>query len=132
MYRALLLVDPENDISLEQARAAIEAFYEGKAGAPIEIVREPSQIVLRWDRFSLWLGKSQQAHVIEESEELATSAGREHPARERIARCRARFEIETDDNPHMDHLNDFLFAGEVVARLGKVYRFHPGRGGFVE
>ena len=132
MYRALLLVDPDTDISLDQARSAVEAFYQGKRGAPLGIDTEPSQIVLRWEGFSFWLGRSEAAHVLAESEELARGPGRAHPERDRIARCRVRFEIETDSDPKMDHFNDFLFVAEAVARLGKVYRFQPGRGGFVD
>ena len=123
MYESLVMVDPADAITVEQLAAELRRFYEGKPGAPAEIVRSGQDIELRWPDYVLAVGRSRVPHVLEESKEIAEQAGQQHPAREQIASCTCRFEMSGDDDPDMDHFNDYLFVGEALCRLGRVYWF---------
>jgi hypothetical protein len=47
-----------------------------------------------------------------------------------IARARCRFELTSDDDPDMDHLNDMIFICQAAAAIGQVFIFDPQSGEF--
>ncbi len=132
MYECLILVDPVLSITAEQLAAELNRFYVGKAGGPSEIRHSGADVTLRWPDYELTIGRSCVPHVLKESQELAESCGAQHPDRERIALCECRFEVSGADDPDMEHFNDYLFVGEALERLGRVYRLEQASGEFVE
>jgi hypothetical protein len=131
MYESLVLIDPETTITAGQLAHELRRFYASGGGAP-DIVQSGETIRLRWPDYVLEVGESHDPHVLEESVEIAAENAQGHPQRERIAQCAARFEITGHADPNMDYFNDYLFVGEALARLGRVYRFEPASGEFLE
>jgi hypothetical protein len=123
MYESLILLDPETNITSQQLADELRAFYEGKVGAPASITLVGDGVSLVWPDYSLTVHRSSLEHVVEESAEIAQEFGAGHPARDRIALCVTRFEMSGADDPNLDYMNDALFVGEALERLGRVYRF---------
>jgi len=132
MYESLILVDPDTRISAEQLAAELQRFYEGDSDAPPEIALHDGTIVLRWPGYELTIDRESMPHVLEESAELARRYAVDHPERQRIARCSCRFSTHGEDDADMAHFNDYLFVGEAVARLGRVYHFDQSSSQFWE
>jgi hypothetical protein len=131
MYESLVLVDPEAAVTAGQLASELRRFYAGAQDAP-EIVQSGETVSLQWSDYMLEVGESHAPHVLEESAEIAAERAAAHPDKERIARCACRFEISGPEDPDMDHFNDYLFVGEALARLGRVYRFEQASGEFLE
>jgi hypothetical protein len=129
MYEALVLVDPQTDISVEQLVSELENFYSSSAKRP-SISRSGDLITLAWPGYALEVGRSSLPDVLEESAELARSFAASHPEKSRISCAKTRFELSGDEDPDMDYFNDFLFVIEALQRLGNVYHFDPGAGEF--
>jgi hypothetical protein len=132
MYRSLVLVDPASDVSSEQLCDELRRFYAGKDRAPDSIDLSDQTVTLRWAGYALLAVRESAPHVLVESQEIADSNARQHPARERIARCTVRFFLSGGRDPAMARFNDYLFVGEALARLGTVYRFEPDTMQFLE
>jgi hypothetical protein len=132
MYEGLALVDPDESITPDALAAELRRFYAGKPDAPEAISVVEEEVRLEWRGYVLVAGLSAAPHVAEESAWLVEQVAPAHPSRERIARCPSRFEISGDPDPDMLHFNDYLFVGEALARLGRVYRFDQASGEFLE
>lgn len=137
MYEALILIDPEMVITAEQVAVALREYYQGKhyqgkQDAPTEIVHAGQSIKLVWDGYTLELYRSSASHVLEESMEIAQRFGQMHSSRDRIALCACRFEMSGDDDADMHRFNDYLFVGEQLSRLGRVYRFDQASSEFMD
>ena len=132
MYESLILVDPDTDISTEQVASELRDFYKGDASAPHEIKVHGQTISLCWPDYSIEICREAQPHVLDESAELAEQYAAQHPDRERISRCTCRFSTHAEDDEDLAHFNDYLFVGEAIARLGKVYRFDQSSAEFWE
>jgi len=125
MYRALLLIDQRNPVTIENLKAELDKFYESDPGQPESIKLIGSEVQLVWPGFALTVNYSDKPHVIEESREIAEQFAQAHEARERIQLCRTRFEVAGDNDLAMDHFNDYLFIIEAAQRLGAIYAFDP-------
>jgi len=123
VYESLILLDPDVDITPEQLATELRRFYGGKDWAPEELTVRGQSLLLRWPGYLFEVARESVPHVLDESAEIAAKYGAAHPDRARIARCTKRFCTQADDDPDMEHFNDYLFVGEALARLGKVYRF---------
>ncbi len=123
MYESLILVDNDSSITTEALLAELQRFYADNKHAPLEIAAASQTITLRWDGYVLQVAREQLPHVAEESAEIAAQFGANHPACDRIAQCTCRFCTAGDDDPDMMRFNDYLYIGEVLERLGTVYRF---------
>ena len=132
MYECLVIVDPATDIPVDLVAAELRRFYAGKPDSPSELALEGDLIELRWPGYTLSVGRSSLPHVLEESQGIASEFAGEHPARERIGLCSSRYEVVGEDDREMQHFNDYLFIGEVLARLGTVYRFESTSSQFLE
>ena len=132
VYESLILLDPETQITTDQLAAELQRFYKDKPGSPAELAVAGEGLSLKWPGYTLEIGRSALPHVLEESVELAAEFGEERPDQARIAQCHTRFEVSGDDDPDMEHFNDYLFVGEAVLRLGRAYRFDQAAGEFLE
>ena len=132
MYESMILVDPDVIITTEQLADELRRFYSGKQGAPTDILHSGQDIRLRWPNYVLEIARSTLPLVVEESAEVAERFAARHPAHDRIASCACRFEMSGDDDPDMEHFNDYLYVGEALARLGRVYCFDQGSCGFLD
>ena len=127
MYESLILVDNDSNITTNITTngllAELQSFYADNKYAPLEIMAASQTITLRWDHCMLQVAREELPHVAEESAEIAEQFAGSHPAKDRIAQCKCRFTTSSDDDLEMTHFNDYLFIGEVLKRLGTVYRF---------
>jgi hypothetical protein len=131
MYEALLLIEPSTALTIENLRAELAKFYKAVPEKPGSIQLSGSEIQLVWPDFTLIVSYSDSPHVIEESRAIAKQFAQAHEARERIQQCWARFEVAGNDDPAMEHFNDYLFIVEAAQRLGTVYAFDPISGEFI-
>jgi hypothetical protein len=129
MYDALVMVDPEMDISAEQLASELELFYSPHDDKP-RISCSDDSVTLSWPDYVLEVARSSLPHVLEESAEIAMRYASAHPEQSRISRAKIRFELSGRDDPDMLHFNDSLFIVEALERLGRVYRFDPVIGEF--
>jgi hypothetical protein len=132
MYRSLVLVDPASHISTEQPCDELRRFYAGDDRAPGRIDLSDQTVTLHWAGYTLMAARQAAPHVLMESQEIADKFAQNHVARDRIARCAARFELSGGRDPEMAWFNDYLFVGEALARLGIVYRFEPDTAQFLD
>ena len=132
MYESLILVDPDTSISAEQVAAELRRFYAEDSDAPSEITMHGQTISLRWADYVLQVNRESLPHVLEESAEIAERYAVARSDRERIAQCTCRFSTHGEDDRDMVYFNDYLFVGEAIARLGRVYRFDPSSCEFLE
>ena len=132
MYECLVLVDSENDVTSAALVAELRRFYSSDPTAPREILVSGPTVTLRWEDYTMTVHRSALPNVLDESAEIANEFAAERLDRDRIARCQLRFEISADEDPEMDHFNDYLFVGEALQRLARVYRFDQASGEFLE
>jgi len=132
VYECLVLIDPENDVTAAGLAAELRRFYATDSGAPSDILESGPTVKLRWQDYTMTVYRSSLPHVLEESAEIANEFAAGRPDRARIARCQLRFEISAEDDPNMGHFNDYLFVGEALQRLARVYRFEQASGEFLE
>lgn len=132
MYESAVLVDPEAEITIAQVAAELHRFYDAKPWAPTRMDLHGQTLSLRWPGYLLEVARESLPHVVDESEEIARRYAASHAHRDRIARCAVRFSTSGDDDPNMDHFNDYLYVGEAIGRLGRVYRFDQSTCEFLE
>jgi hypothetical protein len=75
--------------------------------------------------WSLRVHSEFEPHVLVESQEIAELYGAGRSDRAAIARCAHRVTIDSDDDPGMNHFNDYVFVLETLERLGAVTLFDP-------
>jgi hypothetical protein len=88
------------------------------------------QLTVDVDGFRFYVDFSCQPHVLEESKEIAEQFAAAHPSRVAIGKAACRFELTSDDDPEMDHLNDMIFICQAAEAIGHVYIFDPQAGEF--
>jgi len=131
MYESLLLIDEDSDLPLAAFADAIRTSLSGSTDGLPRINTSEHEILVNWPSFALTLCKEDEPHVAEESAELAGRYARNHPDRERIARCQRRYSVSADPDPDMDHFNDYVFVCNAAEKLARVYVFDSQSGEFV-
>ena len=131
MYETLMLIDPETSITDDVIYAAISKACLISGGSSPTVSCRGSTFQIAWPGFSIELGRSDLPHVLEESQEIAQEFASGKPQQNRIAQCRERIELAGDDDPAMDHFNDYCSVVEAIESLGIVYTFDQGTGEFM-
>lgn len=131
MYELLILASEESSPSLEKLEAAVRAEFAAQAPPqPIVTAIKADKLTVSVESFHFFIGFADQPHVLEESIEIAAEFAADRPDRAGIAKASCRFELSSDDDPDMDHLNDMLFICHAAESLGAVYIFDPQEGEF--
>ena len=86
---------------------------------------------ITWPGFSLDLYHAKEGHVVEESAEIAANYAKGKAKAEAIAACKERIEIAGDEDPAMDHFNDYCYIVGAIEKLGVVYTFDSGSASFM-
>lgn len=129
MYDTLVLIDPENQLTLKDAETALRTT---SFSVPATIQVDGNCLTVDLGDYQLKVWRASEEHVLEESEEMASQDAQNHPARDRIALCHTRFEVSGDDDLHMDYFNDYVFVIEALEGLGKVYTYTQADGSFAD
>jgi hypothetical protein len=128
MYEALLLIDPDTPVTIKSLQVELEKFYKTDLKRPDSIRLMDCEIQLVWPDFTLTINYSEAPYVIELSREVAGQFAKMPEISEQVRQCRACFEITGDDDPDMDHFNDYVFVIQAAEHLGTIYAFDPVAG----
>ena len=128
MYRALGLLRPETDFTVEQAQARLAAKFPGFA-----VTREGDQITVTGGEWWIALALVSGEHIREETEGLVGHlAGVEPEEAEALVASDRRVEVWTDvPDPFMEHFNDYLFVVEVLKSFDGLLAVDPNEPGLL-
>jgi hypothetical protein len=122
MYRALGLLRPDTDFTLDAAAARLGAKFPG-----FTVAREGNQIVVSKSEWWIAVALVSGDYVREETEGLVGHlAGIEPAEADLLARSDRRVELWTEiPDPFMEHFNDYLTLVEVLKSFGGVLVVDP-------
>lgn len=133
-YNLMVLLTEEATFSMEQlALRLTKEFASENAKVLLEGHGTGGLcIVVRFGDWTFQIGHEDQPHVVVESKEIAEYYGKGRPDQHRIAGCKRRITVSGDDDPNMDHFNDYCFLTAVFEEYPGVILFDPQAGEFVE
>jgi hypothetical protein len=122
MYRAIGLLHPTSDFTLDEAAARLTAKFPG-----FGVVREGNQIVVSQGEWWIALALVSGPEVRMETEGLVGRlAGVEPAEAEALVSSDNRVEVWTDvPDPFMEHFNDYLFVVEVLKSFNGLLAVDP-------
>ena len=129
MYETLVLIDPENEITIAAAMDRISATLQA-SGSNATISQAGEGLSIEWPNFGVSVHRSALPQVVQESRQLADLLSADVPKREAISRCAARFEVSAGNDWEMVFFTDFCLVLESLEGLGTVYTFDQGSGEF--
>ena len=135
-YELMALLTDEADISLGHLVDLLRERFASDPGAVVRLEEYPligsEYVAVRWGDWSFRLSHEDEPHVQEESREMAETCAGDRPDRGRIAGCRRRISMAADDDPGMDHFNDYCFIMELLGKQPGVILFDPRTGEFTD
>ncbi len=106
-YEHLVLIGDTSDFGLEGLREQLKKVDWGNR--EVQVLYSEKEIKIVIDSWSFYIGLSSEAHIQEESEELAVEFARENKSFDKIRSCKRRLELDGDPDFDMDYFNDFCF-----------------------
>lgn len=131
MYETLILIDPESNIEGLEIRRRVATLFEREDGGKPTVTWEEPVLSIDWSDYQIRLALDDGPHVYEESQEIAQEFAQDHGLADRIRSCRERIDISGENDPEMDHFNDYCLILETIESLGEVYTFDPMQGEFL-
>lgn len=129
-YNNLILLSDKSDASIEKLFLKIKEFYK-KDTREIKITLDEDEITLAFVNWNLYVGFSDEDHVLEESKEMAEMSAKGKVEQSIIASCKARFEMSADLDPNMDFFNDSCYVLEMMESFKDVFVFDSNDSSFV-
>lgn len=131
-YRLMVLLSDETTLTVESLADRLKKRFAYDLNVTVVVEGEKADLLLvQWGDWSFHLGYESEPHVVIESEEIADHYAASHPEQKKIAACKRRLSMSGDDDPNMDHFNDYLFVMEILESFPGVYLFDPQDGAFV-
>ena len=132
MYELLILISAGTDLDLSKLDTVISTHFASLDPAP-EIVSEiqANQLILGVNGFRFYINHHCGDIVSRESKEMADMLAKGRDDAGEIARVSCRFEVSSDGDPSMDHLNDFVFLMEAAEKASGVFLFDPASSAFM-
>jgi hypothetical protein len=124
-YEALVLLPADCVADLKAAEALLR-----KTLPQMRVSYEDQTLALS-DGWEIRIGLNDEAHVIEESQEIVEEFGASRPDADRLATANRRFEVSTDPDPDMDRFNDYVLVLETLMSFEGAAAFDPQAGEFV-
>jgi hypothetical protein len=122
-YQAIAFLEDDTDFSLAETQARLAKPF---AGATINSAGKRINISIKGWRLGLNLDDA--PHVLEESMDIAQHYSKCSKSAS-IAKCRRRVDVSNeDDDPNMDHINDFIVVCEVLSSFKGVILLDPRSG----
>lgn len=136
VYQLFALITGETDLPLGRVADLMRQEFASVPGAIVALAETPPgehpRLEIRWTDWAFRLAYSDMPHVLEESREIDDACADGRPDRDRIAGCRRRLELASDEDPEMDHFNDYLFIQERLGQQDGVVLFDLQAGEFIE
>lgn len=129
-YSYLILLSDQSNATIERLYNKLKDFYQ-KDTRDIKIVLEENEITIMFNNWNLYIGYSDEEYVLEESKEMAVNSAKGKPEQEKIAGCKARFEMSADPDPNMDFFNDSCYVLEEIEKFNAVYVFDSNDSSFI-
>lgn len=122
MYRALGLLQPNNDFDLDATGARLAARIPGSTAS-----RSGDTVTVKKGEWEIHIALVSGAHIPEETVGITDRIAGLEPAEAAIlAQSDRRVEVWCDiPDPFMEHFNDYLFAVEVLKSFGGVVAVDP-------
>ena len=134
-YDLIALQTDEAADTLDQLGQQLKQTFASDPNAEVllEGEGEGRYLVARWKGWAFQVAYEAGPHVLEESMEIAEHHhGPDRPDLDRIAACRRRITVTGNEDPNMDHFNDYLLLEEVFKKLPGVILFDPQERAFVD
>ena len=135
-YELIALLTDEADVSIERLARTLREIFLPDQGTEVVLEEAPAGqsrwAEVRWGDWSFRLAYEDAPHVREESQEMADTFAAGRADRGLIAGCHRRITMRADDDPGMDHFNDYCFIMDHLGRLKGVILFDPKVPEFVE
>jgi hypothetical protein len=135
-YELIALLTDGADITLERLAHMLREEFSSDADVVVGLEEYPHTesryLAVRWHDWSFRLSYEDKPHVQDEAREIAGAYAGSRPDRSLIAGCRRMISMAADDDPGMDHFNDYCF---IVQRLGEqtgVILFDPQGQEFID
>ncbi|MCI0702669.1 MAG: hypothetical protein L0241_16425 [Planctomycetia bacterium] len=122
MYRALGLLQPDTDFTIEEAVKRLSAKFPG-----FGVTREGDQIVVAKGDWWIAMALVSGEHIRNETEGLVGHlAGVEPAEAEALVASNRRVEVWTDvPDPFMEHFNDYISTIEVLKSFNGLLAVDP-------
>jgi hypothetical protein len=131
MYELLILAPIESSPNLEKLEVAVRSGFSSlRPPQKVSTSLKNGKLTVAVNGFRFFIEFSCEAHVLEESREIAEQFAADHPSRAAIAAASCRFELSSDDDPEMEHFNDMILICHAAEALGPVFIFDPQAGEF--
>ena len=127
-YEMLALLTDKAFVTEDELHDLIRHRFECDPEAVVG--RDAYVVSVSWGDWSIRAGISTEPEVAEECQELAETVGCGRPDQEAIRGCRRRIEVSADDDPNMDHFNDYCFIMELLEGIPGCLVFDPHEGKF--
>jgi hypothetical protein len=128
-YSYLVFLPKESDHTLKALKKELEDFYEDIDEVTLKATIEGAEMRIDLEGYSFFLNESREAHVKEESAEIANEFAPDD-IKEKVANCTRRWELSGSPDPNMDFFNDHLFLLEAFEKLGACYIFDQNESSF--
>ena len=128
-YELIVLLTDQSNLTVVELADRLRNRLSHDPAVTVSVEHGDS-IRVQWHDWSFHLNYESEPHVAVESAEIADLYASTHPGKPNIAVCERRISMSGDDDPSMDHFNDFLFIQEVLESFSGVYLFDPQEGAF--
>lgn len=119
-YKAFGLLQDHSNFSLEVLHKHLVKRFPAT-----NIVRKDNCILLSQAGWTISVYLSEEAHVAQESEEIAEFLAT-YPQSNEISKCKRRVEIiSSDPDPNMDYFNDYIILCGILEEFQGVILFDP-------
>ena len=129
-YEYIIPLAADSDASLAGLKEKLDKSY-AKESRPYSIRMGEGFICLKVDHWTMEIGWSEEAHVLEESRELSEIAeyvDKNSDAYQALQGAHRRFETSASPDPNMDYFNDSLYVLEAIESFSGVFVFDPHQG----
>jgi hypothetical protein len=129
-YSNLILFSNNSDASPEKLKAKLEDVYRNDERS-VKITADKNIITVTIKGWNLYVGYSNEDHVLIESQEIASEFANGKPEQDLISKCRARFEMSADADPDMEYFNDSCFVLQEIESFKEVFVFDTNESSFM-
>lgn len=127
-YRLLVLLPPNNNITLDDIEKHLRMRFERKSDVQIER-KLPKHIEIFCSNWLFHIYWQDEDFVAIESQEIAGIFAKSRPDRNIIASCGKRVSTAGSLDPDMHHFNDYLSVYALLKSLENVYLYDEAIGG---
>lgn len=135
-YELIALLTDGSDIDLGRLTHLLREEFASDPGAVVGLeaypLTESRYVAVRWGGWSFRLSYEDEPHVQVEAQEIAETYAGSRPDRGLIAGCRRRISMVADDDPGMDHFNDYCFIVQRLEEQAGVILFDPQAQEFID